>query len=91
MSAERRTTVKKKKRWGKIYEYTPTIRASLLDDDLIKEIEAELKKSGTFTPQGLAKKFDIKVSLAKKVLSQFADQDKITRVHSKSKYQIYSK
>jgi ribosomal protein S25 len=91
MSAERRTTVKKKKRWGKIYEYTPTIRASILDDDLVKEIEGELKKAGTQTPQSLAKKFDIKVSLAKKILSQYADQDKLNKVHSKSKYQIYSK
>ncbi len=91
MSAERKTTVKKKKRWGKIYEYTPTIRASILDEDLIKEIEAELKKPGVHTPQSLAKKFDVKVSLAKKILAQYADQDKLEKVHSKSKYQIYAK
>ena len=44
MSVDRGTTVKKKKRWGKIYEYTPTIRASILDEDSSKEIESELKK-----------------------------------------------
>lgn len=91
MSVERKTTVKKKKRWGKIYEYTPIVRASILDDELIAEIEAELKKPGTHTPQSFAKKFDVKVSLAKKILAQFASEDKINKVHSKSKYQIYSK
>ncbi len=91
MSVDRRTTVKKKKRWGKIYEYTPVVRASVLDDDLRKEIEGELKKAGTYTPQSLAKKFDIKVSLAKKNLALHAEQEKLTKVHSKSKYQIYTK
>lgn len=91
MSAERKTTVKKKKKWGKIYEYTPTIRASILDEDLIKEIEAELKKPGVHTPQSLAKKFEVKVSLAKKILAQYADEDKLEKVHSRSKYQIYTK
>ena len=91
MSVDRRTTVKKKKRWGKIYEYTPIVRASVLDDEMVKEIEAELKKPGAYTPQSLAKKFDLKVSLAKKILSLLAEQEKLTKVHSKSKYQIYTK
>ncbi|OLS22742.1 MAG: hypothetical protein HeimC2_28900 [Candidatus Heimdallarchaeota archaeon LC_2] len=91
MSVDRRTTVKKKKRWGKIYEYTPLVRASVLDEELVKEIEGELNKPGTFTPQSIAKKFDIKVSLAKKILAHYVEQDKLTKVHSKSKYQIYTK
>ena len=85
-----RTVVKKKKKWGKIYEYSPKVRASVLSDDQIKEISKELKKTKGMTPQALAIKFDIKVSMAKKILRQMAEKGDLTIDYLSAKYQVFS-
>lgn len=89
--SEPKKTVKKKKRWGKIYEYTPTTRASVLTKDLVKEIEGEIKKTNSLTPQYLAKKHNIKVSLAKKILERMTQKGTLEKSYSKSKNVIYTK
>lgn len=83
-------TVKKKKRWGKVYEYQPNIRDIVLTEDQLKEIEAELKKNNVYTPQALAHKFNIKVSLAKKILNKQVEMGKYNEIKSTSKSQVYS-
>ena len=85
-----RTVVKKKKKWGKIYEYSPKVRASVLSDDQIKEISKELKKTKGMTPQALAINFDIKVSMAKKILRQMAEKGDLTIDYLSAKYQVFS-
>ena len=83
-------TVKKKKRWGKVYEYQPNIRDIVLTEDQLKEIEAELKKSNVYTPQSLANKFNIKVSLAKKILNKQVEAGKFKEIASTSKSQVFA-
>lgn len=83
-------TIKKKKRWGKIYEYTPTVRLSVLTPELAEEIQKELENTSGVTPQSLALKHGIKVSLAKKILQKMVKKGKLKLVHSNSKNKIYS-
>ncbi len=84
--------VKKKKRWGKVYQWTPIVRSAGLDEEKAKDIEKELTKGkGPFTPQALAQKYSIKVSLAKKILKDFVDNDKLQVVYESSKHKIYGK
>lgn len=84
-------TVKKKKKWGKIYQYTPIKRDIVLTDEKANEIETDLKKATAVTPQSLASKHGIRVSLAKKILKEYNEKGKLKLVHSKSKYQVYNK
>jgi len=69
--SEKRT--KKKRRWGKVFEYTSYERSLLVGDeynDLLKElvVDYEKRKSVVVTPQELAAKRDIRVSVAKQLL-----------------------
>ncbi|MHA2033126.1 MAG: hypothetical protein ACW99Q_27475 [Candidatus Kariarchaeaceae archaeon] len=86
-----RTIVKKKKKWGKIFEYEPIVRTSVLTKELADEIGKEIAKANGLTPQSLAQKFRIKVSLAKEILSKMAEKGDIKLVHSNGKNQIYAK
>jgi len=86
-----RTVVKKKKKWGKVYEYSPQIRASVLTEELAEEIQKDIKKATGITPQALATKHGIKVSLAKQILESMATKGELEMVHSNGKNKIYSK
>lgn len=82
--------VKKKKKWGKVYTYTPIKRKSILTPELAEEIEKDLKKPAVTTPRLFAIKHGITVSLAKKILNQKAEEGKITLSHSTAKNQIFT-
>ncbi len=86
-----RTVVKKKKKWGKIFEYTPTVRSSILTEELAEEIEKDVKNSNAITPQSLANKHNIKVSLAKRILKKLEEKGDLKLVHSSGKNKLYSK
>ena len=69
----------------------PIVRTSVLTKELADEIEKEIKKANGLTPQSLAQKFCIKVSLAKEILSKMAEKGDIKLVNSNGKNQIYAK
>ena len=82
--------VKKKKRWGKIYQYTPTVRDTTLDEEKSKEIEDDLKKPNSiFTPVSLGQKHNIKVSLAKKILAMYEEDGKLTKEFDSAGHKMY--
>lgn len=84
-----RKTVKKKKKWGKVYEYTPLKREIVLTDEMKGEIEKDLKNLRPTTPESFASKHNIKVSLAKQILNDQVDEGNLTLVHSGPKTAIY--
>ncbi|MCK4849387.1 MAG: hypothetical protein KAT16_10190 [Candidatus Heimdallarchaeota archaeon] len=80
--SEKRT--KKKRRWGKVFEYTSYERSLLVGDeynDLLKELVAdyEKRKSIVVTPQELAAKRDIRVSVAKQLLNDLEEKNKLLK------------
>ena len=81
-TGEKRT--KKKRRWGKVFEYTSYERSLLVGneyDELLKELAAEYEKRKTLvvTPQELAAKRDIRVSVAKQLLNDLEEKNKLVK------------
>lgn len=81
-TTEKRT--KKKRRWGKVFEYTSYERSLLVGDeynDLLKELVAEYgkRKSIVVTPQELAAKKDIRVSVAKQLLTDLEEKKNLLK------------
>ena len=81
-TTEKRT--KKKRRWGKVFEYTSYERSLLVGDEydsLLKELAAEYekRKSIVVTPQELAAKRDIRVSVAKQLLTDLEEKKKLLK------------
>ncbi len=81
--------VKKKKKWGKVYTYTPIRRKSVLSKEQAAEIEKDLQKPYVTTTTQFAQKHGITVSLAKKILREYAENGKFTLAHKTAKNQIY--
>jgi small subunit ribosomal protein S25e len=84
MSGRERKVVRKKKKFGLVVEFTPTIRDLAPDEDAKKKIEAEIKRAKGLTPAYLADKFNIRVSTAKKMLKE-AEANNIVEVITKSR------
>jgi len=75
---------KKKRRWGKVFEYTSYERSLLVGDEynaLLKELIAEYgkRKSIVVTPQELAAKKDIRVSVAKQLLNDMEEKNQLLK------------
>ncbi|MCY3411137.1 MAG: hypothetical protein INQ03_05805 [Candidatus Heimdallarchaeota archaeon] len=81
--------VKKKKKWGKIYSYTPVKRSKILTEEMAAEIEKDLKKPNVTTAIQFAQKHNVTVGLAKSILNEAVKDGKLTLVHSTSKTKIY--
>ena len=90
MSGRERKVVRKKKKFGLVVEFTPTIRDLTPDEETKKKIDAEIKRAKGLTPAYLADKFNIRVSTAKKILSE-AEANNIVEVITKSRRtKVYS-
>ena len=89
-SGPAKKVVKKKKKWGKVYTYTPTKRDSILTKEKAEEIETDLKKAYVTTPNMFAMKHGITISLAKKILKENSEKGKFELAHKTAKNQIYS-
>ncbi|MHA1512516.1 MAG: hypothetical protein ACTSRJ_00415 [Candidatus Hodarchaeales archaeon] len=81
-TTEKRT--KKKRRWGKVFEYTSYERSLLVGkdyDNLLKELatDYEKRKSIVVTPQELAAKHDIRVSVAKQLLNDLEEKKQLLK------------
>lgn len=94
-TTEKRT--KKKRRWGKVFEYTSYERSLLVGDeynDLLKELVAEYgkRKSIVVTPQELAAKKDIRVSVAKQLLTDLEEKKNLLKkAFSNRRFTVYVK
>lgn len=84
-----KSTRRVKKKWGKVFESTVIERAAVIDEELAENIEKDIKNSDAITPQELADKHGIRVSLAKKILRKFADDGVIQLQFKTNSYEIY--
>jgi ribosomal protein S25 len=92
--SDRRT--KKKRRWGKIFEYTSYERTLLVGDEyktVLDEISAEFKKrkSVVITAQELAARRDIRVSVARRLLEDLEESKVLQKAFSNRRIAVYTK
>ena len=84
MSLRERKVIRKKKKFGLVFEFIPVIRDLAPDEDTKKKIDGELTRAKGVTPAYLADKYNIRVSAAKKILRE-AEAKNIVKCISKSK------
>ena len=84
-------TRKVKKKWGKVWESNIIKRAATMDNDKAEEISKYLEGLKVITPQELANRMQIRVSLARKILSTYAEEGAFTLTHKNGISEIYSK
>ncbi|MFX1284372.1 MAG: hypothetical protein ACFFB5_11990 [Promethearchaeota archaeon] len=88
--------VRKKRRWGKIFEYSSYERSLLVGDDyekIFKELEKDYSKRKTVvvTPQEIAAKQDIRVSAAKQLLEELEEKKILKKAVSNRRLKVYVK
>ncbi|MHA2225120.1 MAG: hypothetical protein ACXAC8_07940 [Candidatus Hodarchaeales archaeon] len=89
--------VKKKRRWGKVFEYSSYERSLPVDEDytqLLKELEDEYSKKKTgvvVTAQDIAVKHDIRVSIAKRILTDLEEKKILNEAFSNRRLKVYVK
>ncbi|MFX1507958.1 MAG: hypothetical protein ACFFDC_17865 [Promethearchaeota archaeon] len=88
--------VRKKRRWGKIFEYSSYERNLVVGDgykELLKELEEEYSKRKTIviTAQEVAAKRDIRVSVAKRLLEDLEEKDILKPTISNKRLKVYTK
>ena len=88
--------VRKKRRWGKIFEYTSYERSLLVGDEYdetLKELteEYQKRKSIVITAQEIAAKRDIRVSIAKRLLSDLEEKKILKKEFSNRRIAVYTK
>ena len=90
MSSAGKPMVRKKKRWGKVVEFTPVERDLHASEETRKKIIKEALKARAITPQELADKYQIRVSTAKNILAELANEGKLTILASSRRVKVYS-
>lgn len=88
--------VRKKRRWGKIFEYSSYERNLVVGNDyeeLVKELEEEYskRKSIVITAQEIAAKRDIRVSVAKRLLEDLEEKNILKPTVSNKRLKVYTK
>ncbi|MFX0149550.1 MAG: hypothetical protein ACFFAJ_02105 [Candidatus Hodarchaeota archaeon] len=88
--------VRKKRRWGKIFEYTSYERPLLVGEaykELLDELEEDYskRKNLVVTPQEIAAKRDIRVSVAKQLLADLEEKKVLKKAVSNRRTQVYVK
>lgn len=88
--------VRKKRRWGKIFEYSSYERKLLVGDEykeVLKELEQDYSKRKSFvvTPQEIAAKRDIRVSVAKQLLDDLEEKKILKQATSNRRLKVYVK
>ena len=81
--------VRKKKRWGRSYEYTPVSRNIVVSPEVMKAIDAEFTKTNAITAESLAIKHNLRVSLCKRILEDKVKKGKLNRLHKGKMTTIY--
>ena len=90
MSGQERKVVRKKKKFGLVVEFTPTIRDLTPDEDTKKKINDELKRAKGVTPAYLAQKYNIRVSTAKKILREAEANNLVQGIIKSRRTKVYS-
>ena len=90
MSGREKKVVRKKKKFGLVVEFVPTIRDLIPDDETKKKIDEEIKRAKGLTPAYLAEKYNIRVSTAKKILKDAENNNLINGVYTSRRTKIYS-
>ena len=88
--------VRKKRRWGKIFEYSSYERTLVVGEDykkLLKELEEDYSKRKVIvvTPQEIAAKRDIRVSVAKQLLEDLEEKKILKKSLSNRRLKVYTK
>lgn len=88
--------VRKKRRWGRVFEYSSYERQLLVGDqytELLNELSEDYSKRKTVvvTPQDIASKRDIRVSVAKRLLNDLEEKKILKRSFSNRRLQVYVK
>ena len=94
MSIDFERKSRKKRRWGRVIEYS-TYQRRLVYGSKYKEITAAVEKSlkkerAVITPQSVAQQHDIRVSVAKQILKELEEKGKAKLVDSCSRLRIYT-
>ena len=85
------STRKVKKKWGKVWESTVIKRAITIDKDKMTEINKYLDGVKVTTPQEFANKMQIRVSLAREILSSLVENGSMQLTFKNGNNEIYSK
>ena len=88
--------VRKKRRWGRIFEYSSYHRNLLVGEEynaLLSELEKDYskRKSIVTTPQEIANRRDIRVSVAKRLLNDLEKKNIVKKSYSNKRVQVYTK
>ena len=90
MSLREKKVIRKKKKFGLVFEFTPVIRDLTPDEETMKKIDAELSRAKGVTPGYLAYKFNVRVSTAKKILREAETNNIIKRISKSRRTSVYS-
>ncbi|MCE7748494.1 MAG: 30S ribosomal protein S25 [Candidatus Heimdallarchaeota archaeon] len=90
MSSRERKVIRKKKKFGLVVEFIPTIRDLTPDEETRKKIDAEIRRAKGITPAYLSDKFNIRVSTAKKILREAEENKIIELIVASRRTKVYS-
>jgi len=90
MSSRERKVIRKKKKFGLVVEFIPTIRDLTPDEETKKKIDAEIRRAKGITPAYLSDKFNIRVSTAKKILREAEENKIIELIVASRRTKVYS-
>ncbi len=89
MSSEKRV-VRKKKKFGLVLEFVPVVRDLYPSDEVIAQLQGEIKRAKGITPQYLADKYNVRVSYIKKMLREAENDGIIECIASNRRTKVYS-
>lgn len=90
MSLREKKVIRKKKKFGLVFEFTPVIRDLTPDKETKKKIDGELSRAKGVTPAYLADRYNIRVSTAKKILREAEANNIIKRISKSRRTSVYS-
>lgn len=81
--------VRKKRKWGKSFEYTSHSRKLNLDSGSQETVENEIVKMRAITPSMIASRYDIRVSTAKQLLQDMSRRGKLRLTIDTRRLKVY--
>lgn len=81
--------VRKKRKWGKSFEYTSHSRQLNLDSGSQETVENEIVKMRAITPSMIASRYDIRVSTANQLLQDMSRRGKLRLTIDTRRLKVY--
>ncbi|MFQ6125414.1 MAG: hypothetical protein ACE5R6_12540 [Candidatus Heimdallarchaeota archaeon] len=81
--------VRKKRKWGKSFEYTSHSRQLNLDSGNQDTVENDIVKMRAITPSTIANRYDIRVSTAKQLLQDMSRRGKLRLIINTRRLKVY--